>query len=434
MADLFSENLKKRAPLADRMRPSSLDDFLGQKHIVGRGKLLRRAIEADMLTSSIFFGPPGCGKTTLAHIIAETTDSAFEKLNAVTSGVADVRKVIKNAENRLKMYGKSTYLLLDECHRWSKSQSDSILPAIEKGIIRFIGSTTENPMIAMTPAIVSRCRLFEFYKLDIEDIKTAVLRAKDDKKNGFGNMKLKIDDEATDHWADVANGDVRSALNALELAALTTKPDKKGEVHIDIDVAEDSIQKRVLNCDESYFYDMLSAFCKSLRGSDSTAALAWFARMIHAGVDPRIIIRRIIAHASEDVGLASPQAMLQAVAAGHALEMVGLPEARLSITQAIIFICEAPKSNSVVSAMGQAFEGAANDTHDPVPVHLRDTHYKGSDRLGSGEGYKYPHDYDNHYVKQEYAPLSVQGKNYYTPSNQGFEKRIKELTEERNKK
>jgi len=434
MADLFSENLKKRAPLADRMRPSSLDDFLGQKHIVGRGKLLRRAIEADMLTSSIFFGPPGCGKTTLAHIIAETTDSAFEKLNAVTSGVADVRKVIKNAENRLKMYGKSTYLLLDECHRWSKSQSDSILPAIEKGIIRFIGSTTENPMIAMTPAIVSRCRLFEFYKLDIEDIKTAVLRAKDDKNNGFGNMKLKIDDEATDHWADVANGDVRSALNALELAALTTKPDKKGEVQIDIDVAEDSIQKRVLNCDESYFYDMLSAFCKSLRGSDSTAALAWFARMIHAGVDPRIIIRRIIAHASEDVGLASPQAMLQAVAAGHALEMVGLPEARLSITQAIIFICEAPKSNSVVSAMGQAFEGAANDTHDPVPAHLRDTHYKGSDRLGSGEGYKYPHDYDNHYVKQEYAPLSVQGKNYYTPSNQGFEKRIKELTEERKKK
>ncbi len=433
MTDLFTQNLNKKAPLADRMRPDRLDDFLGQEHIVGKGKLLRRAIEADMLTSSIFYGPPGCGKTTLAHIIAETTDSAFIKLNAVTSGVADVRKVIKEAEDRLKMYGKSTYLLLDECHRWSKSQSDSILPAIEKGIIRFIGSTTENPMIAMTPAIVSRCRLFEFYKLSKEDIKTSVLRARDDKEKGLGNINLNIDDEAIDHWADVANGDVRSALNALELAALTTTPDKKGEVHIDIIVAEDSIQKRVLNCDESYFYDMLSAFCKSLRGSDSTAALAWFARMIHAGVDPRIIIRRIIAHASEDVGLASPQAMIQAVAAGHALEMVGLPEARLSITQAIIFICEAPKSNSVVSAMGQAFEGAANDTHDPVPVSLRDTHYKGSDRLGSGEGYKYPHDYEGHYVDQIYAPISVQGKNYYTPSDQGFEKKIKELQEEREK-
>ena len=431
MADLFSQNLKKKAPLADRMRPEKLDDFLGQKHIVGKGKLLRRAIEADMLTSSIFYGPPGCGKTTLAHIIAETTDSAFEKLNAVTSGVADVRKVIADAENRLKMYGKSTYLLLDECHRWSKSQSDSILPAIEKGVIRFIGSTTENPMIAMTPAIVSRCRLFQFFKLSEDDIKQAVKNAAGDKEKGLGNINLKIDEDAVAHWADVANGDVRSALNALELAALTTKPDSDGTVHIDMHIAEESIQKRVLNCDESYFYDMLSAFCKSLRGSDSTAALAWFARLIHAGVDPRIIIRRIIAHASEDVGLASPQAMLQAVAAGHALEMVGLPEARLSITQAIIFICEAPKSNSVVSAMGQAFEGAQNDVHDPVPVHLRDTSYKGAKRLGSGEGYKYPHDYEGHYVKQDYAPLAVQGKNYYTPSEQGFEKRIKELQAER---
>lgn len=432
MNDLFSQNLDKRAPLADRMRPTSLDDFLGQVHIVGKSKLLRRAIEADMLTSSIFYGPPGCGKTTLAHIIAATTDAAFIKLNAVTSGVADVRKVIKSAEDRLKMYGKSTYLLLDECHRWSKSQSDSILPAIEKGIIRFIGSTTENPMIAMTPAIVSRCRLFEFFRLSKDDIKIAILRAENDKQSGFGNMNLIIDDEAVSHWADIANGDVRSALNALELAALSTNPNEQGSIHIDIKVAQDSIQKRVLNCDESYFYDMLSAFCKSLRGSDSTAALAWFARLIHAGVDPRIIIRRIIAHASEDVGLASPSAMLQAVAAGHALEMVGLPEARLSISQAIIFICEAPKSNSVVSAMGQAFEDAQNDTHDAVPIHLRDTSYKGSQKLGSGKGYKYPHDYDEHFISQVYAPVSVQGKSYYNPSNQGFEKRIKEIKNERN--
>ncbi|MCK5128464.1 MAG: replication-associated recombination protein A [Clostridiales bacterium] len=427
MNDLFSQNLDKRAPLADRIRPSSMDDFLGQLHIVGESKLLRRAIEADRLTSSIFFGPPGCGKTTLAHVIASTTDSAFEKLNAVTSGVADVRKVIKNAEDRLKMYGKSTYLLLDECHRWSKTQSDSILPAIEKGIIRFIGSTTENPMIAMTPAIVSRCRLFEFYKLSKEDIKIAIIRAQKDSDRGLGNMKLMIDDNAIDHWADVANGDVRSALNALELAALTTKPKRDGVVYIDIEVAQDSIQKRVLNCDESYFYDMLSAFCKSLRGSDSTAALAWFARLIHAGVDPRIIIRRIIAHASEDVGLASPSAMLQAVAAGHSLEMVGMPEARLSITQAIIFICEAPKSNAVVSAVGQAFNDAQNDTHDAVPIHLRDTSYKGSEKLGSGKGYKYPHDFDGHFITQSYAPLSVQGKRYYNPSDQGFEKNIREL-------
>lgn len=431
MNDLFSQNLDKRAPLADRMRPTKMDDFLGQEHIVGKNKLLRRAIEADMLTSSIFYGPPGCGKTTLAHIIASITDAAFIKLNAVTSGVADVRKVIKSAEDRLKMYGKSTYLLLDECHRWSKSQSDSILPAIEKGIIRFIGSTTENPMIAMTPAIVSRCRLFEFYKLSTDDIKTAVMRAQKDKTHGLGSINLKIDNEAVNHWANIANGDVRSALNALELAALTTKPNKNSVVHINIAVAQDSIQKRVLNCDESYFYDMLSAFCKSLRGSDSTAALAWFARLIHAGVDPRIIIRRIIAHASEDVGLASPSAMLQAVAAGHALEMVGLPEARLSITQAIIFICEAPKSNSVVAAMGSAFIDAENDTHDAVPVHLRDTSYKGSVKLGSGKGYKYPHDYENHYIKQVYAPFSVQGKNYYMPSDEGFEKRIKEIKNNR---
>ena len=253
-----------------------------------------------------------------------------------------------------------------------------------------------------------------------------VIRAKNDKIRGLGNINLDIETQAIDHWADVANGDVRSALNALELAALTTKPDKDAIVHIDIEVAQDSIQKRVLNCDESYFYDMLSAFCKSLRGSDTTAALAWFARLIHAGVDPKIIIRRIIAHASEDVGLASPSAMLQAVAAGQALEMVGLPEARLSITQAIIFICEAPKSNSVVSAMGQAFQDAANDTNDPVPIHLRDTSYKGSEKLGSGEGYKYPHDYEGHYTEQVYAPLSVQGKNYYNPSDQGFENRIRE--------
>jgi len=431
MDDLFSHKIEQNAPLADRMRPKGLDDFLGQEHIVGKGRLLRRAIEADMLTSSIFYGPPGCGKTTLAQIVANTTKAHFAKLNAVTSGVADVREVIKAAEERLKLYGQSTYLLLDECHRWSKSQSDSILPAIEKGIIRFIGSTTENPMISMTPAIVSRCRLFQFFQLTEKQVAQAVRRAIADDKDGFGRMNLEISDEAVMHWADVANGDVRSALNALELAVLTTKPDDDGVVRIDIEIAQDSIQQRVLKVDESYFYDMLSAFCKSLRGSDSTAALAWFARMIHAGVDPRIIVRRMIAHSSEDVGLASPQAMQQAVAAAQALEMIGMPEARLNITQAIIFICESPKSNSVVAAMGDAFADAEGDEHDPVPVHLRDTSYKGHERLGSGKGYKYPHDYPGHYIEQEYAPLSVQGKEYYRPSDQGFEARIRELRQAR---
>jgi len=430
--DLFSKNSMAKAPLADRMRPKNFKDFVGQQHIVGKGKLLRRAIETDMLTSSIFYGPPGCGKTTLAHIVASTTKSAFEMLNAVTSGVADVRKVINEANDRQRMYGISTYLLLDECHRWSKSQSDSILPAIEKGIIRFIGSTTENPMIAMTPAIVSRCRIFEFYQLSDEQVRSSIERAVSDEENGFGKLKVIVDEQAYDHWANIANGDVRSALNALELAVLSTHADKDGVIHINLEIAQDSIQKKQLMCDESYFYDMLSAFCKSLRGSDSDAALAWFARLIHAGVDPRIIVRRLFAHASEDIGLASPDAMLQVSAAAKALEFVGMPEARLSIAQAIIFVCEAPKSNSVVMAIDAAFDDAQNDTNYPVPNHLRDTHYLGHDKLKIGEGYKYPHDYPNHYVEQEYAPKGSAGKIYYVPSDQGFEERIKQVRKQKN--
>ena len=319
MEDLFSASARSLAPLADRMRPHTLDDFIGQTQIVGKGKLLRRAIEADRLTSSIFWGPPGCGKTTLASIIAESTQAAFVKLNAVTSGVADVREVLRAAQDRLNLYGQPTYLLLDECHRWSKAQSDSILPAIEQGVIRFIGSTTENPMIAMTPAIVSRCRLFHFEPLSAEEVKCAVLNAIADPVNGYGDQEVQIDDDALDHIALVANGDVRSALNALELAVLTTPMEADGAIRITLEVAEESIQSKVIQMDESLFYDMLSAFCKSLRGSDSDAALAWFARMNHAGVDPRIIVRRVIAHASEDVGLANPMAMLQAVAAMQAL-------------------------------------------------------------------------------------------------------------------
>lgn len=427
MEDLFSAGTRTLAPLADRMRPKTLDEFIGQTHIVGRGKLLRRAIEADRLTSSIFWGPPGCGKTTLASIIAESTQAAFVKLNAVTSGVADVREVLREAQERLSLYGQPTYLLLDECHRWSKSQSDSILPAIEQGVIRFIGSTTENPMIAMTPAIVSRCRLFHFEPLTMEEVKCAVLNAIDDPVNGYGDQEVQIDEDALEHIAQVANGDVRSALNALELAVLTTPMEADGSTHVTLAVAEESIQSRVLQMDESMFYDMLSAFCKSLRGSDSDAALAWFARMNHAGVDPRIIVRRVIAHASEDVGLANPMAMLQAVAAMQALESIGMPEAKLSISQAIIAVCESPKSNSVVMAIDKAMADAQRGGYQPVPVHLRDTHYKGAAQLGFGEDYKYAHDYPGHYVRQQYAPLEARDLPYYVPGEQGYEVEIRAI-------
>ena len=432
MEDLFSAASRTLAPLADRMRPRTLDEFVGQEQIVGKGKLLRRAIEADRLTSSIFWRPPGCGKTTLASIIAESTRASFAKLNAVTSGVADVREVLKEAENRLKLYGQPTYLLLDECHRWSKAQSDSILPAIEQGTIRFIGSTTENPMIAMTPAIVSRCRLFHFEPLSIADVKAAVRRALEDPQRGYGAQDVRIDADALEHIAQVANGDARSALNALELAVLTTPMEADGSTHITLAVAEESIQSRVVQMDESMFYDMLSAFCKSLRGSDSDAALAWFARMIYGGVDPRIIVRRLIVHASEDVGLANPMAMLQAVAAGQALEHIGMPEASLSISQAIIAVCESPKSNSAAVAVERAMEDARKGGFQSVPPHLRDTHYKGAEKLGSGAGYKYPHDYPGHWVEQDYAPLEASSMPYYVPSQQGFEQNIRKIRAQRN--
>lgn len=432
MEDLFSAASRTLAPLADRMRPRTLDEFVGQEQIVGKGKLLRRAIEADRLTSSIFWGPPGCGKTTLASIIAESTRASFAKLNAVTSGVADVREVLKEAENRLKLYGQPTYLLLDECHRWSKAQSDSILPAIEQGTIRFIGSTTENPMIAMTPAIVSRCRLFHFEPLSIADVKAAIRRALEDPQRGYGAQDVRIDADALEHIAQVANGDARSALNALELAVLTTPMEADGSTHITLAVAEESIQSRVVQMDESMFYDMLSAFCKSLRGSDSDAALAWFARMIYGGVDPRIIVRRLIVHASEDVGLANPMAMLQAVAAGQALEHIGMPEASLSISQAIIAVCESPKSNSAAVAVERAMEDARKGGFQSVPPHLRDTHYKGAEKFGSGAGYKYPHDYPGHWVEQDYAPLEASSMPYYVPSQQGFEQNIRKIRAQRN--
>jgi putative ATPase len=434
MDDLFSYAQKNTlAPLADRMRPRTLDAFIGQSHIVGPGKLLRRAIEADKLTSSIFWGPPGCGKTTLAAIVAETTKANFEKLNAVTSGVADVREVLKRAEDAQRMYGRATYLLLDECHRWSKSQSDSILPAIERGVIRFIGSTTENPMIAMTPAIVSRCRLFRFAPLNREDVKRAVRAAMSDGENGYGRQDVKIDEDALEHIALVANGDARTALNALELAVLTTPMDADGALRITRGIAEESIQEKALPMDESTYYDMLSAFCKSLRGSDSDAALAWFARLTYAGLDPRIAVRRLIVHASEDVGMANPQAMLLANAAYQALEFIGMPEARIPVAQAIIAVCESPKSNAVVAAMGRAFADAERGGYRPVPMHLRNALNERDAAAGTGAGYKYAHDFPGHFVTQQYLPDEARGTPYYVPSEQGFEAEIRKIRAARGK-
>ena len=425
MDDLFTRQAQRNAPLADRMRPRNLDEFIGQDHIVGPGRLLRRAIETDSLQSSIFFGPPGCGKTTLAAIVANSTHSAFVKMNAVTAGVKELREVLAEAESQLKLYGRPTYLLLDECHRWSKAQSDALLPALETGVVRFIGSTTENPMIAMTGAIVSRCRLFQFYPLSVEDVKKSMLTALADRERGLGDYHAQVDPEALDHIARIANGDARAALNAIELAVRTTKP-VDGVIHITVEIAGESIQKKVMKCDEQQYYDMLSAFCKSLRGGDSDAAIAWFARLIDGGVDPRIICRRLIAHASEDIGLANPQAMIQAVAAAQALELIGLPEARLSIIQAIIFLCESPKSNAVVMALDAAFRDAETIPDQPVPIHLRDTSFRGADKLGHGKGYKYPHDFPGHVVEQEYMPPSVKGKRYYIPGELGSEGKIRQ--------
>jgi len=420
---LFDLNNAKNQPLAERMRPKTLKDFIGQEHIVGKGKLLRRAIEVDQLTSSIFYGPPGSGKTTLAYIIAQLTKASFVRMNAVTSGVAELREVLKAADDRRKLYGQATYLLLDECHRWNKAQSDSILPAIEDGLIRFIGSTTENPMISMTPAIVSRCRLFAFRPLKDADVETALRRAIADTENGVGMMHVQVDEDALLHWVRSASGDVRMALNALELASLTTAT-QGGMIHITQEIAEDSIQQPVIKVDDNLFYDMLSAFCKSLRGSDSDAALLWFSRLLYAGADPRLLSRRIIAHASEDVGLANPMAMLQAVAAAQALEFIGMPEARLPLTQAIIAVCESPKSNSVVSAMVAALEDAQKGQLGAVPEYLRDSSYAGNERINDTKGYLYPHDFEGHWVAQTYMPDGFEDTVYYRPGTLGFEQGI----------
>ena len=412
-------------PLAERMRPQTLNEFIGQEHIVGEGSLLRRAIAADRLGSCIFYGPPGTGKTTLANIIAKNTNSHFEILNAVSSGVADAKRVIEEAKNRLMMYGKKTYLLLDECHRWNKAQSDSVLSAIEQGYIVFIGSTTENPYVSMTKAIVSRCRLFEFHSLTDKDVLKALNRAINDKR-GLLDMNVVAEEGALEHLAWASGGDVRTALNALELAAVTTSASADGAIHITKEIAAQSIQKRVLSISDDNYYDMLSAFCKSLRGSDSNAGLYWAMRLIDAGCDPLLIFRRIIAHSAEDVGMANPNALVVATSALTAYEKIGMPEGTLPLAEAIICVCESEKSNSVVIARDEAERAVQTVKKEAVPMYLRDVNYK-QEKIS---GYKYPHDYGG-WVKQQYLPDEIKDSVFYEPTENGFEKEIKERQKKR---
>ena len=411
------EATKNSTPLAEKMRARNIDEFIGQKHIVGVDSLIRRALKVNRLGSCIFYGPPGVGKTTLAYIVAKSLDLEYVKLNAVSSGVAEAKKVIENARSNFEFTGKTTILILDECHRWSKAQSDCVLEAVERGYITFIGTTTENPHVSMTPAIVSRCRLFKFKPLTKEDVKDALIMAVKDKERGFGRLNVKLELDALNHFAMFANGDLRSAYNALELAVSTTPANKKNEIVIDQQVASQCIQQPIISVDENTYYDMLSAFCKSLRGSDSDAALYWSQRLIAAGCDPLLICRRLIAHASEDVGMADSNAALMAMVAMNAIKNLGMPEGNIPLCHAIMYVCEAEKSNSVIVAMNEAKADAEFSPDDKVPEHLKNYHYEEKDV----PGYKYPHEYGG-YVKQQYLPNKLKDKVYYKPSNNGREK------------
>lgn len=422
-----TENITAR-PLAARMRPRSLDEFAGQAHILAPGQLLRRAIEADRIQSLIFFGPPGTGKTSLAQIIALQTRSNFERLSGVESNVADMRRVLAAAANRLENAGKTTILFVDEIHRFNKAQQDILLPDVESGVIKLIGATTHNPFFFVNSPLVSRSQIFELRPLNEDELLLLLRRALNDKERGLGFLNIRADESALAHLARISDGDARKALNALEIAALTTAPGADGAIHLTLAVAEQSIQKKavVYDADEDAHYDTISAFIKSMRGSDPDAALYWLAKMVHAGEDPRFIARRIVIHAAEDVGLADPMALVLANAAFQAAEFIGWPEARIPLAEATIYIATAPKSNSTVAAIGAAMEDVQSGRTLEVPAHLRDTHYKGAARLGHGQGYKYAHDYEGHFVPQDYLGAD---RAYYEPTDQGSEKRIKERLE-----
>lgn len=429
--DLFdymrSNTMEKEAPLASRLRPSTLDEVVGQKHIIGKDKLLYRAIKADKLGSIIFYGPPGTGKTTLAKVIANTTSARFTQINATVAGKKDMEEVVKEAKDTLGMYGQRTILFVDEIHRFNKSQQDYLLPFVEDGTLLLIGATTENPYFEVNGALISRSRIFELKQLEKDDIKELLRRAVTDSEKGMGMYRAVLEPEAEEFLADMANGDARAALNAVELGILTTERAEDGLIHINLDVAQECIQKRAVRYDKGgdNHYDTISAFIKSMRGSDPDAAVYYLARMLYAGEDIKFIARRIMICASEDVGNADPMALTVAVSASLAVERVGMPEAQIILSNAASYVACAPKSNSAVNAIDAAMKAVKTQTLMPVPPHLQDRHYSGAAALGRGLDYKYAHDYPNHYVKQQYLPDGMEGAVFYEPSDNGYEKEIK---------
>ncbi|NLL41883.1 MAG: replication-associated recombination protein A [Firmicutes bacterium] len=430
--DLFEQSplRHQNSPLAVRMRPESLQEYVGQEHILGEGKLLRRAIAGDVLRSIILYGPPGVGKTTLGYVISKSTRAVFVNVSATTTGAAELKKLAGEARDRRAFHGQRTILFVDEIQRLNKGQQDVLLPAVEQGDVVLIGATTENPYFEVNAALLSRSQIYKLEPLTSQELLTVAKNALES-PGGLGNINCAVTDEALQHLARIANGDARVMLNNLEFAVMTALPNEDGVRMIDLAVAEEAAQAQRVRYDKSgdNHYDVISAFIKSLRGSDPDAALYWYARMVYAGEDPRFVVRRLLVHAAEDVGMADPNALLMAQAAGFALEWLGMPEARIPIAQAIIYIATAPKSNSVITAVDAALATVEQRGAESVPVHLRDTHYPGAAKLGHGKGYKYPHDYPHHYVAQNYLPENLQDFRVYSPSTQGREKVIKERLE-----
>ena len=433
--DLFDymrqENGKKESPLASRMRPTSLDEVVGQQHIIGKDKLLYRAIMADKISSIIFYGPPGTGKTTLAKVIANTTSAEFTSINATAAGKKDMEQVVENAKNIRGMYGKKTILFIDEIHRFNKGQQDYLLPFVEDGTVILIGATTENPYFEVNGALLSRSIIFELKPLSQEDIKTLIRRALTDSAKGLGSYGAVIDDDALDFLSDMANGDARSALTAIELGVLTTEPSADGKIHITLSVASECIQRRVVKYDKSgdNHYDTISAFIKSMRGSDPDAAIYYLARMLYAGEDVKFIARRIMICEAEDVGNEDPQALQVAVAAAQAVERIGMPESQIILAEATNYVACAPKSNASYLSIDAAMHMVASGQTPPIPVHLQDSHYKSAGKLGHGIGYQYAHDFKNHYVAQQYLPDALAGTRFYEPTDMGYEKQIRDHLE-----